>query len=602
VPAPPWNTPVQLRKLAGPGFGAMKSVPNILVLPDGFQDTPQDFAAWNKLTNDLVKRLSTNPRVRPFDLLAPKLNYFTAWAPSQDAGVTVLNELDRGKVKKGVIEGTPVEPPRVAHPAKWELPDLIAEVGLPTPVDDPPGSALGTAAGGRLHDWQALYGARVTAAANAGQVAPLFASWLALDDRVLLNERDTAFHTAISLRPRADGFGTERDAGINARRLAGADLDAFLGALQDDQGQAVGNVWAGGGKDQDQVVILCRSNRVAGANGPRAAGGHLVALSLGLDLDHRLTAATNGFDVHADTVPGTINPATWTRTAHELAHSWALLDEYGGTEAVDKDIDKMGNVQPRSQLLDAGGQLMCTKLKWRWPRIAEAGVLRDKPAPEGAGFRVPLVAGHARAFKKGDRVRLRTKDLLGATLSPQVLDVTRPDGNDLLLTVVSGGALAPAGWPAGSVVLRPIPGPAGTNLELVADSVRTRIEATHNPLNAFDVPGNRTPANQACVNPPGSPYDLTPATNFPNGRAPKPPLASAWIVGLFQQGAGNDCDVYRPTGICLMRQLTFVDTSTKAKRQKTYQFCPVCRYVIVDRIDPAQHGAIDRDFAPRYPP
>jgi hypothetical protein len=32
----------------------------------------------------------------------------------------------------------------------------------------------------------------------------------------------------------------------------------------------------------------------------------------------------------------------------------------------------------------------------------------------------------------------------------------------------------------------------------------------------------------------------------------------------------------------------------------TYRFCPVCRYILVDRLDPSQHGAIDRDYDPRY--
>jgi hypothetical protein len=32
-----------------------------------------------------------------------------------------------------------------------------------------------------------------------------------------------------------------------------------------------------------------------------------------------------------------------------------------------------------------------------------------------------------------------------------------------------------------------------------------------------------------------------------------------------------------------------------------YQFCPVCRYWLVDLIDPSQHRWIDIDFAARYP-
>ena len=35
--------------------------------------------------------------------------------------------------------------------------------------------------------------------------------------------------------------------------------------------------------------------------------------------------------------------------------------------------------------------------------------------------------------------------------------------------------------------------------------------------------------------------------------------------------------------------------------ERAHPFCPVCRYVMVDHIDPSKHGDIDRDYGPRYP-
>ena len=32
-----------------------------------------------------------------------------------------------------------------------------------------------------------------------------------------------------------------------------------------------------------------------------------------------------------------------------------------------------------------------------------------------------------------------------------------------------------------------------------------------------------------------------------------------------------------------------------------FRFCPVCRYIVVDRLDPSQHGAIDDDYETQYP-
>jgi hypothetical protein len=38
-----------------------------------------------------------------------------------------------------------------------------------------------------------------------------------------------------------------------------------------------------------------------------------------------------------------------------------------------------------------------------------------------------------------------------------------------------------------------------------------------------------------------------------------------------------------------------------AGRPVTYLLCPACRYQLVDRLDPTQHGVIDRDYRKRYP-
>ena len=64
----------------------------------------------------------------------------------------------------------------------------------------------------------------------------------------------------------------------------------------------------------------------------------------------------------------------------------------------------------------------------------------------------------------------------------------------------------------------------------------------------------------------------------------------SWIVGAFEGGSNYTCDIYHPSGECVMLD------SSKAK-----QFCHVCRYAMVDQIDPLKHGAIDRDYDKQYP-
>jgi hypothetical protein len=191
----------QLEHLAGPGFGALNdpSVPNILILPDGFTDGGTDRQDFRRHAEAVVGRLTERVHVRPFDLLlqAKRLNWFTAWLPSRQAGITIGRELDRLPPTGPMIEAKPVELPTISSPPlTWTLPDLINEIGLPAPAHDTPGSPLGTEATGRLRDWRTLYGTHITAA----KMSHVHDEWLARGDRVLLNERDTAFHVLSSHR------------------------------------------------------------------------------------------------------------------------------------------------------------------------------------------------------------------------------------------------------------------------------------------------------------------------------------------------------------------------------------------------------------------
>jgi hypothetical protein len=72
-------------------------------------------------------------------------------------------------------------------------------------------------------------------------------------------------------------------------------------------------------------------------------------------------------------------------------------------------------------------------------------------------------------------------------------------------------------------------------------STRARINATHNPLNAkhTDPPDRACNVNVALDSP-------IPAINYPGGIAPKPPKYSSWIVGLYEGGAGFNCEIYHP--------------------------------------------------------
>jgi IgA Peptidase M64 len=630
--AGPWSDPVRLAHIHGPGFAAMadEGVRNVLFLPDGFTGSEDDKAAFERCVRVIVSRLSVRARTRPWDLLTERFNYFRAWVPSPQTGVSVLNELDRA-VEGGATVGYALEhalKPAAAKPS-WLINELLFEVGPPAPDHDTPGSPLGTVTSGRLQDWRTLYGTHVTAA----RVNPTYPAWLDRSDRVLLNERDTAFHTAMGERPRVDQQAPPRALQFHPLRMHFDDFDDFLRALTDDQGNELPEkVWGRTGKDENLVTIVCRTNRHAAANSRRGTTGKYLCVGLNDATTHQLTTNPDddGFDVRPDPVPATVSVTTWTAVAHELAHSFDLGDEYGNQSgggptilpaAEAPKLAAKPNVQPRGELEDADGKLIATSLtnpKWgAWPRIAKAGVLADDPEDLSGGrgegpFVLRLQPGHGGAFEFHDVIRLRRRPLATAGAASDRLKVTSVDLDQLTAERLEVAALDPAGFPAGqtaaargvpaSIVLvplraeDPLPGMDvyGDDLGLVAQSVRARIDETHNPLNASDLEA----ADRPCQPLLGEAFKYpTDAINFPGGTAPKPPRWSPWIVGLYEGGNEYDCGVYRPTGMCMMRrQLTITDEQTFV-----YSFCPVCRYAMVDLLDPTRHGDIDRDYESRYP-
>jgi hypothetical protein len=88
--------------------------------------------------------------------------------------------------------------------------------GRPDPGRPPPVSVPSA----KLAEWQALYGPQITRAAD-----PPYKDWLERNGRVLLDEHDSAFHTAMGYRPHVDETGTDRDIGFHPLRLDPDDFE-----------------------------------------------------------------------------------------------------------------------------------------------------------------------------------------------------------------------------------------------------------------------------------------------------------------------------------------------------------------------------------------
>jgi hypothetical protein len=169
-------------------------------------------------------------------------------------------------------------------------------------------------------------------------------------------------------------------------------------------------------------------------------------------------------------------------------------------------------------------------------------------------------------------------------------------GDTVTVTALPFTTITPADWPIGSVLIRPVRGastvfdPLGPDLPLVAPIILNHMKTSQLPLSRKPpAVGPPVPVCAKDTNPVQTPL------NLPAGRAPGRPVFKAQIVGLYDGGNSFHCGVYHPSGACLMRALQVPGKAS------IYLLCPVCRYVIVDRLDPSKHGVIDKDLVERYP-
>jgi hypothetical protein len=306
----------------------------------------------------------------------------------------------------------------------------------------------------------------------------------------------------------------------------------------------------------------------------------------------------NGFDVDPSAIPEPPVVHAWLRAAHELAHSWGLGDEYSenfATAPPDALADTAANpnLVTRASLNNADHQIDISKIKWAdWARIARAGAVLQLPNITGPNLVVRLEGEHVEEFRRliGKTLWLRTRPLASAHVSRAFKLITIQDNNDLILTTFDGTAIEAdfdAKFGHGTILFARVGDEVLTN-----NDVMIRIALTSNPLNA----NPNDAANRGCVVNRALPVP-TPAINFLDRRAPQPPSHSAYTIGIYENGGHYTCGIYRPTGICLMTRSTTLD-NTECIR--TSDFCLVCRYALVDAINPTRHRAVDDQFQDRY--
>ena len=624
----PWKpeAPIEARLVPGGGWPkpfALQAVPNVLFLPDGFPSGEKE--AFYTYVDSLVAFIKKDPLCKPYDVLANSINFWAAFIPSDDVGTggvtwgsEVFAIVGKGTPFVFAID-KPIRPLDAPVEPIWDRDRLIYEIGLPRPSDRPAATRTNTAI---MTDLDTLFGVayRAHLPPKADDAMKLIDTWRDLGTRRILDDLDTPLGV-MSGAPRVDVYHNLFD--LNPDRMTREHLNDLLAALRDrdaaTSGVQLNNVWTDSTKRNYDLICII----TVGQGRAQNSDGYFM-----LDQETLLQGCTlTGVNDIVPTGPflkGTAEGNEPRVFVHELSHSIDLGDEYGGfndrplfAAEVEHGHRTYCNLQSPSSL-KVGGDITGEEIKWRWPRIRWAAEIIGALQDEGGGmFSAPIRMSHAFGFPVGEIVHLRFRDIdfawrdvhydeqsaylvkLPLVSVPlklvETFDTGTPPVKHVRLHVESGVAFPyPAAstvlaanfvakFPAGSIVYQPTKAPAGVfnastypYAELIAKNVMEQVTFLHAAL-------GRTNKDLSLPELPMVGSMATIRKGFPNASLP-------FMVALYEGGSGNVTGIFHPTGNCMMN-----DQGSGAR------FCHVCKYVLVDAIDPSRHLFIDPDADEIYP-
>lgn len=595
---------------SGPEANSVKSVVengrNILFIAEGFQqDQRFDFRNIVNLITSVLRgeEAATASAFQPFGILKKAINYWVVFVPSEEDGITVLGRhmfiVQDGK-EIGILQSPNTRPDPAA--TKWKYPELLYEVGLPLAGD------ATRLLPDLVDEWQKLFGTDVTLARTTDTFNVL---WKLLPFHSILNERDTAFGYTVGIRQRIDWKSSDAvTLDFSSRRTSSASFRKFVENLTFG-GFPIGDRWKTGAPDFSLVSLLCLTDRQSGAE----VGDKVFAAGTGRN-ESRVSlkkAPDSGLQIVTAPVISTHRHLMASVFSHELGHAFGLGDEYGdggGASLTDgSDVNPFQpNVQAKTEIAPAPAAPATvaaydsTKIRWAWPRITKAGVLTRKIEAGDvttAGIRVPLKKRHGRNFAVGDVVRFKafpvSFDARLDEFADQFLKVKTVEDDAVVLVPVTTTAGTSAvtevtmstfdtslflsrfsvSTSANFSLIKPLRRD-GVEIKLVPPSILKRIDDTDDPLNA-----NPAAPHAACTAAGHDGVEVMTPRNLPT--LSRLPPTKADIIGIYEGGVNHDCGVFHAAGRCKMR----------SGGKLTVPFCFVCRYIIVDTVDPTRHGELD---------
>jgi hypothetical protein len=578
---------------------------NLLILPEGFVDTPDgsDQKRFEDLALDYFTQWRKSPATAPFDTMP--LNVYTCWVPSIERGSTVRNLLRYANRAPGKARAMPMETPReppAANPRVIKKVDeLIFQVGLPTPEDATADQQAKT------DEWNALYPASHFNSVSAA----VFKKWKQRADYVVAFERDTAFGISSGLAPQVMRPDDGRSVNYHPGRTQRREIDKLLNFLVDGAGNPIGGEWLTN-PGRAWVSVMMAGGRFAGAS--QLPPNELIMVSLSDFESSRLVDVPSRQipKLFAYEPPKKLPLDAFATMTHETGHALGLGDEYGGRNAISasersRSRRTFANLHDAADITDASGKILVTSISWvLWPRIASAGLVIKNITGVNPTYDVTIRKDPRSVFKaedvgtgiQGDVVHLRHRPFVGPTGSEPDIRLTYKDVSPAFIvkkvTSVADGTeirvqkqnssdpFDPNEWDIKDTILfKPL------STFMSHDKVVFAINASNAPLNrSSGAVCQKDDAVPQLVAAPGVP-------GLVKGSDPG-------IVGIYDGGSELYCGMYHPTGSCMMRAFQ-KDKDVDAARTILNTFCPICRYILVDLIDPTMHAKMNDDYEKIYP-
>ncbi len=639
-----------------------ESALNVVIVACGFPAAAQD--NFRDIARSLVHQIRGERLYQPYGYLSTSMNYWRLPIVSPEAGVNIRPEV-RVFSQDGLLMATPVPMPAIppATLNDWGLSHLIYAVGLPVAADLKLIALAGTpqipadfdavrAQAPEAFDYTKLFKrwkdiARAIPLVAFDQVAPALAhSWMTLGDRTFID--DVNAYPAVQIgSPPALGENPDLDSLEYDRRRKSDDIESLFRRVTAKANPAdgsvirlegsppengVGNLWVIDPRDPATlkdwafdntrfVVTLCNSP-IGRANAKvltrleqfiRNSPNNNIFQSVPVNR----VAGRNGLSLALE-MPSVamLDHPTYEAFAHELGHKLGLGDEYSEVHGTyPESSEGSGNLTTEAASKDASGNISVDLIKWNWPRIRKTAVFTRPMAFRGNGVfhcTVPLERGLQ--FVAGNKVLLRKREpgnVIGpqSVMSPiefEVKEVHRTnidDAQDLFgMTLViqaddpliSGPSMVVT-FDTGSLIFLPVPAPsdlvpARPYLSLIPPAAERIMRSTGGAMtgNVCDVNASGVSVQAPVADPDGK---LTPNL-LPH------------VVGAYFGGSRYACGILRPTGMCIMRDHTIGPEQYKEglkAPQGVSRFCVVCRYVMVEFVDPHQHWRLDKDYAEWFP-